>query len=197
VPLDIYKLTEQFDAGDFDIVMAGLVMTEERLTKLDFTQAYYTDLKVLVVRVEDKAKYLDLEAVKERQGLRIGGAGAYAPAAKKLFPLADVATLPEIMEVFTDNVDAVLWDSVGARAWCLENPKYVFIDYGGALGQFFLAYSVPKGSFEWLTFLNSWLNLKRESQFTAVQENYWLSGVRPQAAAPQWSIMRNVLHWVD
>ena len=92
VPLNIERLDADFEAGEFDIVMSGLIMTEERLTKFDFTQPYYNDLRALVVRAGDKAKFLHLEAVKAREGLRIGGAGAYAAAAKRLFPKAAVET---------------------------------------------------------------------------------------------------------
>ncbi len=198
VHLDIYKLAEQFDAGDFDIVMAGLVMTEERLTRLDFTQPYYTAAKVLVVRAKDKSNFLNLEAVKAWEGVRIGGIGAYGLAAKRLFPLAQVTTLiTEQSKVFSENIDAVLWDEAGARAWCMDHSEYVYIDYDGGLGHFFLAYSVPKGAFEWLSFLNSWLDLKKESKFTDIQENYWINGIPPPSNVPQWSIIRNVLQWVD
>jgi ABC-type amino acid transport substrate-binding protein len=60
-----------------------------------------------------------------------------------------------------------------------------------------MAYPVPRGERELLDFVNSWLDLRKKD--TAIQKvfNHWILGQGAKEKKPRWSIIRDVLHWVD
>ena len=62
-----------------------------------------------------------------------------------------------------------------------------------------IAYTIPitKGDFIFLEYLNHWLTLQDTSGVEEQQFDYWILGKTTRKKTPRWSIIRNVLHWVD
>ena len=50
---------------------------------------------------------------------------------------------------------------------------------------------------EFEVFLQNWLRLKRASGVYEELYDYWILGKSDDSAIPRWSVIRNVLHWVD
>ena len=48
--------------GDFDIVIAGMASTEERLKSVDFSDPYFKQQQAILIRAEDDALYIDYTA---------------------------------------------------------------------------------------------------------------------------------------
>ena len=60
-----------------------------------------------------------------------------------------------------------------------------------------MAYLMPPDSQELVGFVDAWLDLKRANGFEQRMQAYWLQGKSRSDHQPRWSIIRNVLHWVD
>ena len=45
--------------------------------------------------------------------------------------------------------------------------------------------------------MNSWLTLKRLNGTLEQLYDYWILGIDPRDKAPRWSVIRNVLCWVE
>jgi hypothetical protein len=61
----------------------------------------------------------------------------------------------------------------------------------------FFAYPVKSGAMDLIQFVNQWMDLKRQSGFMEEQRDYWIRGRPAPPYLPRWSIIRDVLHWVD
>jgi hypothetical protein len=46
-------------------------------------------------------------------------------------------------------------------------------------------------------FLNHWIDLKKKDNTIKKTYNYWILGQGVAIKEPRWSIIRNVLHWVE
>jgi hypothetical protein len=46
-------------------------------------------------------------------------------------------------------------------------------------------------------FLNHWIDLKKKDNTIKKTYNYWILGQGVTIKEPRWSIIRNVLHWVE
>jgi len=57
------------------------------------------------------------------------------------------------------------------------------------------AFSLPKGELAFATYMNTWLNLKKENGFMDAAYNYWILGMDPKKKEPRWSVVRNVFGW--
>jgi Na+/H+-dicarboxylate symporter/ABC-type amino acid transport substrate-binding protein len=179
IPLDVLNIGKQLDAAEFDIVMSALVMTEQRLTQMDFVRPMFEENNVLIVPLDKKAKFLDLDHVVAMGGLKMGGIGAYYETLQRHFPLAATVPLQDFSDLLNGKVDAVLWNYLSSFVWCLSNPSFTIVDYQGRLGKHFFSYAVADGQVEWKHFLQNWLTLKDASGFSAAMYNYWILGQQP------------------
>ena len=59
------------------------------------------------------------------------------------------------------------------------------------------AYAVPKGDVEMMQFVSNWIALKRGDGTIESLYDYWMLGGASKPREPRWSIIRNVLGWVD
>jgi hypothetical protein len=46
-------------------------------------------------------------------------------------------------------------------------------------------------------FLNAWIELKRKDGTISGLFDHWILGRATEASAPRWSVVRDVLHWVN
>ena len=193
IPIEPNRLGEQLANGEFDIAMSAIVVTEERLTEMNFVKSYIEQNNVLIVPLRKKDQFLKLEELVERKDLKIGGEGAYYGSIHMHFPFAKPIYLQSFKDLEDGRVDAVLWCYLSAFVWCLNHPEYTIIDYQGNLGKHFFSYAVAQGSEDWKSFLQNWLSLKEESGFTQTMYDYWILGHPPEVREKRWSILSKIL----
>jgi hypothetical protein len=56
---------------------------------------------------------------------------------------------------------------------------------------------VPKGDIETMHVVSNWIDLKRNDGTIDALYDYWMLGGASRPREPRWSIIRNVLGWVD
>jgi hypothetical protein len=45
--------------------------------------------------------------------------------------------------------------------------------------------------------MNAWIEVKRRSRIIDDYFDYWILGRGAEDPSPRWSIIRDVLHWID
>ena len=60
-----------------------------------------------------------------------------------------------------------------------------------------IAYPMPRRDAEWNSFIDTWVRLKVKDGTTAKLHERWILGRDAAPKEPNWSVIRNVLHWVD
>ncbi|MBM3184540.1 MAG: transporter substrate-binding domain-containing protein [Chlamydiae bacterium] len=204
IPIGNYEnIASQIQNEEYDIAMTAVIMDVARIAMMSFTVPYDEEDYVLVVPRDNISQFVDLVKVMGTPHLKIGAYGEFAVVAKRHFPLADIRSLhtsnPErFLSLFEERtVDATLWSRPQAFVWCLSHPDFVTIDYQEALGKCYFSYPVKIGATPWVTFLNHWLALKIQDGFHQRMIDFWLEGKGVGMLPPRWSVLRNVLHWVD
>ncbi len=201
IPIRFEDLLHQLEIGEFDVAMASVIMDEERIKTMEFTAFYKEEDFVLVALTAHRARFLDLRALEKNASLRLVTYGSLIIPARRHFPLASIEIMnnndPLLEPLLQGKVDGALWTRVQASAWCGSHVDFVPLDYGGALGKCFFAYPVKLGASTWASFLNHWLVLKSQDGFQDAMVRYWIEGEKGKNLEPRWSILRNILHWVD
>ena len=85
---------------------------------------------------------------------------------------------------------------VGA-AWTLLYPHYTVVVPEGAVARVPAAYAVRLGDQDLANFLSDWLDIKRRDATLDRLYRYWVLGRDEGRREPRWSVIRNVLGWVD
>ncbi|MBS0603491.1 MAG: cation:dicarboxylase symporter family transporter [Verrucomicrobia bacterium] len=196
IPIDVSRIGEQLKNGEYDIAMSALVMTEQRLTQMDFVKPIFEQNNVLIVPIKNTNSFVNLDDVVQTQGLKIGGIGAYYDTLSRHFPLSEPVSVSNFKPLIDGEVDAVLWSYLSAFVWCLAHPEFTIIDYQGRIGKHFFSYAVQEGTVDWMHFLQNWMFLKDERGFSAEMYSYWIEGQQPVDAHPRWSLIQSFIQWL-
>jgi proton glutamate symport protein len=198
VPLEWGHLASDLKAGRFDIAMAGVYVTDERLLDLRVSTPYFQSPLALFMPRERASGFRTRSEVLQRTGLKIGvfDSPVLTPRLKRTFPNAEIVTTPQYSSRTLPDfgtMDAALWTLVQAKALAASNPDLIALAPSDAGNPYLFAYTMPPEAEEFAQFVNYWLELKKADGFERRQREYWIDLVPAAAYAPRWSILRNVL----
>ncbi len=206
VKLELYPITNweslssALEKGRFDIAVGGVYVSEDRLRKVAVSQDYLKSPPALIVRSGDTDEFLGETDTTTAKDLRIAvfKSDIIVPLAHRSFPKAEIGIVPDYDSLLADDsFDAALWTLYQAKAWAEANPGFSAVvpdDLGGPLSMAFL---MPPNSPVFERYVNGWLALQRDNGFLRRIGDYWLKGEPRSNGEPRWSIIRNVLHWLE
>ena len=93
------------------------------------------------------------------------------------------------------EIDAALWTQEHTEAWVSVHPGYVSVLPKGLknASPFPMAFMVNKKAVEWLSFLNYWLKIQKETGFQKTIYKHWIESELNQDNTPRWKVMKNIL----
>ena len=199
------QVQQCFDQGLCDIAMSAYPIRLEDLGRMYFTSPYLKMRSALIVKDFQKKSFQNVEKIGRMEKLRIAVTPQNSFAERKLlrryFPQAELVELGNVKSFFLENdvADALLTTDIIGKTWALLYPAYGVVVPEPYLSVYNIAYPIPEtqGALEFLKYLNDWLLLQEANGERQRQYEYWISGETPERHRPRWSIIRNVLHWVD
>ena len=60
-----------------------------------------------------------------------------------------------------------------------------------------MAYPLPPNDPAWARYVSQWISLNKKNGTIDALFDHWIAGAGVASGEPRWSIIRNVLHWVD
>ncbi|MCX5872335.1 MAG: cation:dicarboxylase symporter family transporter [Deltaproteobacteria bacterium] len=205
IPVQRGKLQEYLDAGICDIVMSAIPIRVDDLGKINFTRPYMEMKSALIVKDYRKKEFQTRADIAAITGLRVAVTQANSTEDLRLLrsylPNVELVELHSIKDFFlrADIADALLTTDKIGKAWALLYPEFGVAVPKPYLFVYDVAYPIPiaKGDYTLLEYLNHWLTLQQSTGAVTQQFDYWILGKTPYRKMPRWSVIRNVLHWVD
>ncbi len=207
IALEIHKVTwanavDLLNDGSLDVLLGGSAILPERALTVSYSDPHMYHTIGLVVRDEKRDSFRSLESIKQMQDLRLAvlGAGYYFEAIQGFLPTAELLTVSSPRDFFraeVDNVNAMVFAVEVASAWTLLYPEYSVLVPEGLNSKAPAALAFPKGEMGLVHYTNTWLALKESNGFMDKIYDYWVLGKDPKAELPRWSIMKDVLHWIE
>ena len=205
IPVQGGKVGECLNKGICDIVMSAVPIRVDELGKMNFTRPYMEMTAAFIVKDHRKKEFRTRADMTAMSRLRIAVTQANRPEDRRLFktylPHAELVELDTIRDFFLkdDVADALLTTDKIGKAWALLHPEFGVAVPEPHMFVYDIAYPIPitKGDFIFLEYLNHWLTLQDTSSVKAQQFDYWILGKTAHKKTPRWSIIRDVLHWVD
>ncbi|HEY7296340.1 MAG TPA: cation:dicarboxylase symporter family transporter [Xanthobacteraceae bacterium] len=196
IPFAWPDLERDLEAGRFDIAMAGIYASTQRLSVLSASMSYYQSPIALLVPTARAQKFASLEEILAMRGLRLVMSvdPVLHPLWQRLFPNAEITMVSDYKTVPDfSKVDAAVWTLEQAAAFARAHPGTTAVVPQGLSNPFLLTYLMPPGSEVLVHFVNYWIELRRADGMRAREADYWILGKPRAAAAPRWSIVDNVL----
>jgi ABC-type amino acid transport substrate-binding protein len=202
VPVDRRVLADQLDAGACDIVMSGVVVTPARASRTLYSHSYLDETLGLLVEDENRGRFETWNALREAGHLTIAipDVPYYLDRIRDQMPDATIREFDDVAGLLSEGeseVDAIVFPAERGSAWTLIYPHYTVVVPGPTRIRLPLAYPLARGDQAFASFINTWIELKQKDGTMAALYEHWILGRSADRPTPRWSIMRDVLHWVD
>lgn len=158
-------LINSLNAGDLDIVLAGMVATPEREKAVDFSKPYYSGAQVLLVRKGDEGTYKSIADLKGKKiGTQLGT--IQQNYAEKEFG-GNVTALDMnnnlILELKNKTLDCLFLAELPAKQFAAVNPDLVVVQDIGAPNEDGNGVAVKKGDADLLEVCNKVIQSLQDS----------------------------------
>jgi polar amino acid transport system substrate-binding protein len=173
-------LIPALQAGQVDIVIAGMTIRGDRALSVSFTDPYFSTGQVLMVPYKDSTtkNWKDLDLLEKKIAVPIGTTGALL--AKQIFKKATVLDFDEIttaaMAVMQGRADGLMYDEPGVRNYELMYPKKVRGIYQ-LISNEHLGIAVRKNDLETIQWLNSFITSYKGSPAELASYEKWFNSI--------------------
>ena len=202
VPIDRAGLDRALADGTCDLVMSGVAITTTRAASTLLSTSYLDETVGLVVpdhAREEFSRWSDIRA-RPATTIAISDVPYYIDKFREALPRAELRITPDMEGAFKPGapyVDAIALTAERGSAWTLRYPRFSVVVPQPGIMKVPLAYPIASHDQAFASFINSWIELKRKDGTIDTLYGYWVLGHDATPASPRWSIIRNVLHWVD
>ena len=188
IPFHWRDLSDHLTRKRFDLAMAGIYVTDERLKTLTVSHSYYQSPVALIVSAGRAAEFLDRSAILEMPKLRLAvfDDPVLVPMLQRLFPNAEIQIVPDysVLPSIADQIDGAIWTLEQASAWAAAHPGYTAVQPAGTGSPILLAYLMPPGAESLRQYIDQWLELKTADDFRAIQIDYWIKASPVPSISP-------------
>jgi Na+/H+-dicarboxylate symporter len=199
VRVEIEKLPVVLDSGGCDLAMAGTPVTPLRASTMLFSQPYLDETLSWVVKDHLRDEFSTWASIRALGPARVGAPELpyYLQAVRDRSPALEieVVTASDALEAFA-KYDAFLLPAERGSVATLLHPEFTVVVPEPDVIKVPLAYPMARGD-HWQAFVNTWIELKRRDGTIDRLYRHWILGQNAGASGPRWSIVRDVLHWVE
>jgi ABC-type amino acid transport substrate-binding protein len=201
VRVETAQLAPLLASGAIDL-STGIAVTPEWMEQLTFSKLYLDQTLAFVVADHRRTDFASRAALKRQTSLRLAVPSSpyYVRKIRSYLPQAEIIEIASPRAFFTgkmEGVDALVYTAEAGSAWSLIYPRFVVAVPQPDVLRVPLAFPVAPGDGEMTRFLNRWIDLKERDGTRDRLFDYWIRGRTPQKRTPRWSVIRDVLGWVE
>jgi polar amino acid transport system substrate-binding protein len=171
-------LIRALEAGEIDLIAAGLTITPDRALHVNFSRPYATSGVGIATNLESTADVGRLEELNDPQFTIAAMAGSVAEdLVERIMPRAQLQTfrLPEaaVEALIAGEVDAYLDEEPIPSFLALEYPRQVDVPVNRPLLETRSAFAVTKDDPNFVFFLNAWIEAREADTWLPTTYQYW------------------------
>lgn len=183
-----------------DLIMSGTVLTSRYAENHTITNGYLDVNLALVAKSKIDILSNHDELYNSMVNVYIPEENDLGDLFKKEFPQSVITKKDSIYNFFNGDypeIDALLTTAESGAAWTLLYPEFQVVNPFKEPVTLPLVYTLGGTDPEFETFLNHWIELNSKSKSTERLYEYWILGKDVVKQKPRWSIVHDVLHWID
>lgn len=204
VPYDPEYFFQELEADHFDIALSGITANVGLLasTRVIYTIPYLEANLALVVPDHLRKVYSSEESVRALGHIRVGvRKGSYLKnRIEEHFPnlqVDELETEAEFFAIESFRQEALVTTAEGGSAWTLLYPGFSVVNPLEHKEGAPLVFAVAGHDFQLEKYLDTWIAIKQMDGSINHLYDYWILGKHHHDKQPRWSVIRNVLHWVE
>jgi Na+/H+-dicarboxylate symporter len=202
VPMASTAFAAALDAGTCDIVMGGLIATPLRATVSAFSRPYMEETLGFVVPDHRRRDFETWDTIRAQGNTRIGFPDLpyFRRELEHRLPDATLVPVDAAGAAFASDqwpFDALVLSAERGSYITLLYPEYSVVVPSPGLVKVAVAYALPEHDDPWRAFVDTWLELHQRDGALQALVDHWVFGRSLTPAPRRWSILRNVLKWVE
>ena len=196
-------LSSLLSSGRIDLAMSGIAVTPERAGEMLFSDPYLDETLAFVVKDHLRDQFSSWAEIRELGGFPVALPNLlyYIDQVKSRAPALKLAPLDSTNQIEDslkrETFEAVVMPAESGSVMSLLYPKFTVVVPEPEIVKIPLAYPVARRDQDWAHFINTWIELKRRDGTIDALYGHWILGKQAGKRELRWSIMRNVLHWVN
>jgi ABC-type amino acid transport substrate-binding protein len=205
VPFSLDELSDALKEDYFDIAMSGIFGNIERVVKDVFfaSEDYLNVTMAIVVPDYRDQEFATVDSMRKIKPLKVAVIDEYF--AEKIEQYSNVSHEVVVLESPRDffeqkeiakDVDALIISAEAGAAWTLLYPDFQVANPSPRKISVPLVY-VFRDDLQMNKTMDQWIGNKELDGTIAQVYDYWILGKGSEQKEPRWSIIRNVLGWVD
>jgi ABC-type amino acid transport substrate-binding protein len=192
------KAQQALQNGTVDLFMSGISITPELAKDFAFTSSYLDQTVSFIIEDRRREEFNTREALKSQKHLRIGVAGSLylERLVAEYLPQAELVTLTTARDFFRENnlkLDALVYSAEAGSAWTLIYPAFSVAIPQPDVMALPTGYATAYGDPQFLSFLNTWIALKKKDLTIQYLYEYWILGRTRSAPQRRWSLLDQLL----
>jgi ABC-type amino acid transport substrate-binding protein len=204
VPVPRERLAEVINAGLCDVIMGGIAVTTGRASEMVFSPPYIDETFSFVVPDHRRADFSSAEWIRATPGLRV--AVPDLPYLEEIvhreFPRVEIVpvSVGSVTDFFIGRmkrIDALVFPAERGSYFTLLYPAFSVAVPHPLVIRFPLVYPAADRDLEFARFFGIWIDLQRKNGTIHALYDHWILGRDTRPKQPRWSVIRNVLHWVN
>jgi Na+/H+-dicarboxylate symporter/ABC-type amino acid transport substrate-binding protein len=201
VPAARRDITHELNRGYCDLGV-GTLITPESALQAGYSLPYLYLTVAFLVRDHRRKDFRSIESIRQLKQLRVGieHLPYYRDKVLRRLPRAEVVEVRsprDYLENRADELDAMFMTAESASAWSLLYPQFTAVTPESVTIKSPIALPLPRGEEALADFLKFWIDLKESDSTLDRLYRYWVLGKQDRQRQPRWSVIRDVLHWVD
>jgi Na+/H+-dicarboxylate symporter len=202
VPIERSAAAASLRRGVCDIVMSGTAVTPERTSEVRFSTLVGDLTLAFVVPDHERRRFTSWEEIRRGGNLTIatGTAGYYERLLRALIPharLVRVASPRVFFEGEDPDLDALVTAAEAGSAWTIVYPQFsVAVPQPDPIAVP-MAYPMPHEEVALADYVDAFVDLKRKDGTLHALAEHWFEGERAAVHSTRWSVIRDVLGWVE
>jgi ABC-type amino acid transport substrate-binding protein len=202
IPITRDRLSDDLARGYYDIVMSGIPVTTDLASLMLMSNPYVDETLAFIVPDQARERFSAWDGIRSMGPITIAVPELpyYVEKLRVLAPNATLRQMPDLaaaLESAAPDIHAIAMPAERGSAWTLMYPAYSVVVPEPGVVKVPLAFPVARQDQAFAAFVNAWIELKRKDATLDALHRYWILGHDPAAARARWSIIRNVLHWVE
>ncbi len=192
-----------FATGQIDIVMSGLATTAERLRHYRFAGSPLDLTMGFIVHDSNRKLFAADREVRAMGDITIGMVQAdiaFRRLLEQAYPDANIVKIESpraFLRGRMPEMDAVVFSAEGGAAWTLIYPSHAVVVPQPHITKIPAGFVVPHEDDRWAKYVDEWVALKKKDGSIQQLFQHWILGEGAEDETPRWSVIRNVLGWIE
>jgi Na+/H+-dicarboxylate symporter/ABC-type amino acid transport substrate-binding protein len=198
IPFSFDTLYSALREGQLDIAMSCIASLPDRYTRAAFSRPYL-DLNMALI-VPDYMRHMIAGDGNFPADFSIAMVSShyFKPRFKERSPGTEIVEIESAESFFSDPplADALLLTAEEGAAYAYRYPEYAVVLPDERV-RVPAAYALPRGESEWQEVVSNWVQLKQADGSVEKLYQYWMRGGATDSRRRRWSVIHDVLGWVD